>query len=346
MIEQLVIGCGLGEITITSVKSTEEIKCTKDEDTDIAKNSTEESELANGTETQKTNGTETEESDLVNGTETEKTDITIEISTDDTTEEIISPEETEKKLDVTLYFRQINQFIFNPTSHFITFYFFGITQPITASYQIIKELYLILSGGVMDNTLSKTICTLDQAVDSEGKQDQADFSCKISDLDETKTYVYFELYDSEFIVGIPDDEVLLNPVKTQEAIEVGTLTDYSLEENKNKLPIYFQTESNNEVVSEEGEFTIVGTVNQEITEEIKFTLQLLYPGNYITEYTIPKASAFSQSITAYVMNEQQIIRDGLEEIFTNTSIKSNEELKWVTERYLNSVGEKLVSSLE
>ncbi|MBR4634367.1 hypothetical protein IKO50_05510, partial [bacterium] len=339
MIEQLVIGCGLGEITITSVKSTEEIKCTKDEDTDIAKNSTEESELANGTETQKTNGTETEESDLVNGTETEKTDITIEISTDDTTEEIISPEETEKKLDVTLSSRQINQFIFNPTSHFITFYFFGITQPITASYQIIKELYLILSGGVMDNTLSKTICTLDQAVDSEGKQDQADFSCKISDLDETKTYVYFELYDSEFIVGIPDDEVLLNPVKTQEAIEAGNLTDYSLEENKNKLPTYFEVESINGAVPEEGEFTITGTVDQEITEENKFTLELTYSGNYKTECTIPKASAgkieiicvFSQSISAYVMIEQQIIRDGLEEIFTITSIKSNEELKWVTE---------------
>ena len=121
-----------------------------------------------------------------------------------------------------------------------------------------------------------------------------------------------------------------------------------------QLPIYFDTESINGVVSEEGEFTIVGTVNQEITEEIKFTLQLSYPGNYKTECTIPKASAgeieiicvFSQSISAYVMIEQQIIRDGLEEIFTITSIKSNEELKWVTERYLNSVGEKLVSSLE
>ena len=102
------------------------------------------------------------------------------LSTDDTTEEIISPEETEKKLDVTLSSRQINQFIFNPTSHFITFYFYGITtQPITASYQIIIELYLILSAGVMDNTLSNVECTLGQAVDSDGKKAQANFSCKI-----------------------------------------------------------------------------------------------------------------------------------------------------------------------
>ena len=143
----------------------------------------------------------------------------------------------------------------------------------------------------MDTTLSEATCTIDQLVDPDGKQTQADFSCKIPDLDETKTYEYFELYDSEDIAGIPDEEVLLNPVKTQEAIDAGTLTEYSLEENKNKLPIYFQTESINGVVSEEGEFTNVGTVVQEITEEIKFTLHLLYPGNYITECTIPNASA-------------------------------------------------------
>ena len=220
MIEQRVIGCGLGEITIASFKSPEEIKWTKDEVTDEVNG---ESDLANGTETEKsdlTNGTSNEESDLANGTETEKTDVTSEISTNDTSEEIISPEEAEKKMNASLSFRQINQFVFNPTSHFITFNFYGITtQPIIASYQFIIELYLILSGGVMDTILSEATCTLDQAVDPDGKQAQADFSCKIPDLDETKTYESFELYDSEDIVGIPDDEVLLNPVKTQEAIE-------------------------------------------------------------------------------------------------------------------------------
>ena len=70
----------------------------------------------------------------------------------------------------------------------------------TASYQIIIELYLILSGGVKDITLSEVTCTIVQAVDPDGKKAQADFSCKIPDLDENKTYESFELYDSEDIL--------------------------------------------------------------------------------------------------------------------------------------------------
>ena len=92
----------------------------------------------------------------------------------------------------------------------------------------------------MDNILSEATCTIGQAAEPEGKQTQANLSCKIPDLDETKTYKSFELYNSEFIVDISDDdEVLLNPVKNQEAIKNGALLDYSLEENKNKLTLYF-----------------------------------------------------------------------------------------------------------
>ena len=126
----------------------------------------------------------------------------------------------------------------------------------------------------MDNILSEATCTIGQAVEPDGKQTQANLSCKIPDLDETKTYKSFELYNSEFIVDISDDdEVLLNPVKNQEAIKNGALLDYSLEENKNKLTLYFTVESINGTASEKGEFTIVGTVTQEITEENKFIFE-------------------------------------------------------------------------
>ena len=61
--------------------------------------------------------------------------------------------------------------------------------------------------------------------------------------------------------------------KNQEAIKNGALLDYSLEENKNKLTLYFTVESINGTASEKGEFTIVGTVTQEITEENKFIFE-------------------------------------------------------------------------
>ena len=34
----------------------------------------------------------------------------------------------------------------------------------------------------MDTNLSEETCTIDQAVDQDGKQTQTDFSCKIPDL--------------------------------------------------------------------------------------------------------------------------------------------------------------------
>ena len=249
----------------------------------------------------------------------------------------ISPKEAGKKLNLGLSFRQINHFIFNRTSHFISFNFFGITtRSIKASYKIILQLYLILSGGNRDTTLSTATCTIGQAVDPNGGQAQADFDCEIEDLDKTKEYESFELYDSKDIAGIPEDKILINPVKTKKAIKNGKLLDYSLEENKNKLSIYFTVESINGTVSEKGEFIIVGTVNQEITEENKFNLKLAYPWKYMTKCIIPKAPAgkveivcqLHNSFSGHIMIAQQVIRKGSKELFTITSFKSFEELHW------------------
>ena len=95
--------------------------------------------------------------------------------------------------------------------------------------------------------------TIGQAVDQNGGQTQPDFNSEIEDFDKTKEYESFELYNSEDIAGIPEYEILINPVKTEEAIKNGTLFDYSLEENKNKLPIFFTVESINGTVSEKGD---------------------------------------------------------------------------------------------
>ena len=46
-----------------------------------------------------------------------------------------------------------------------------------------------------------------------------DFDCNITGLDETKEYKSFILNRTDDIVGIPKDETLLDPVKTEEAIK-------------------------------------------------------------------------------------------------------------------------------
>ena len=77
-------------------------------------------------------------------------------------------------------------------------------------------------------------------------------------------------------------------------------------------------------------------MNQEITEENKFTLELAYPLKYKTKCIIPKTPAgkveivcqLHNSFSGHIMIAQQVIRKGSKELFTITSFKSVEELHW------------------
>ena len=72
---------------------------------------------------------------------------------------------------------------------------------------------------------------------SEETQAQADFICEITGLDPNKNYKSLELNSSDFIVGIPNNKTLLDPVKTDEAIKDNKLPDHR--KNKFLLPIKF-----------------------------------------------------------------------------------------------------------
>ena len=110
---------------------------------------------------------------------------------------------------------------------------------------------------------------LDSNIEPEGdKQIQADFSCEMTS-DKTKIHESFE------IVGF--DKTLLNPVLTEELINTENMTNYTASET----PFTFEAESIN--VSEEGQFKILGTVNQDTEEDIEFTLELIYPAGYMTK---------------------------------------------------------------
>ena len=164
-------------------------------------------------------------------------------------------------------------YIKKPINHFITFNFFGIsTQKLYLGYYLLFNVYLILLDGTRDTKLSKAICSLDK--EEPTKQAQADFDYNITGLDNDKQYQSFEINDSEEIVGIPENKTLLDPVKTEQAINSSELLDYSLEVNKEKLPIYFKTESIEGNYDDKGKFKILGTVEEEIPSEMDFTMEL------------------------------------------------------------------------
>ena len=250
------------------------------------------------------------------------------------------PVEIEKKLNLNLSFRQVNGFYFNPTDHFITFYFFGITtEKISKGYEFYFELYLILEDGTKDTELTTALCSLDKDADPANKRAQADFSCRISNLKENQIYLSFEIYGSEAIAGIPGDKTLLDPIKTAQAIKDGKLLDYSLDENKEKLPIFFKTESIVGNYTEEGQFKIIGSVDEKVEADMEFTIELLYPENHMATCKLLKSEPGQVEIICtlenvfygeYIMIEQQILRCELLEI-TVTSLKSNEKLDWIND---------------
>ena len=249
-------------------------------------------------------------------------------------------EDVENKMNANITFRQVSGFNFDKLNYFITFYFFGLThQYLEKGYYFFIDLYLIFENGEKDTSVSQANCTLNETVDPDNEEVQADFICKIEELDKDKQYGSLEIIGSDAISGIPEDKTLLNPALTDELIEAGNITDYSDPENKEKTPISFEAESINSTVSEEGEFKILGTVNQNITEDIEFNLELTYPANYMTKCVLPKALVGKVEITCvleeplndFIEIEHQVIRDGYNELFTIFSIKSTEKLKWKIE---------------
>ena len=72
------------------------------------------------------------------------------------------------------------------------------------------------------------------------------------------------------------------------------MTNYTVPENQ-KFPFIFETESIN--VSEEGQFKILGTVNQDTEEDIEFTLELTYSAGYMTKCTLLKVLVDQVEIT-------------------------------------------------
>jgi hypothetical protein len=69
------------------------------------------------------------------------------------------------------------------------------------------------------------------------------------------------------------------------------MTNYTASETS----FTFEAESIN--VSEEGQFKILGTVNQDTEEDIEFTLELIYPAGYMTKCTLHKVLVDQVEVT-------------------------------------------------
>ena len=324
--------------TVIDTNTTSDTNTTETNSTDnetVSDTNTTETNSTDNETVSDTNTTETNSSDLISNETENITDSGDDLNTTNkTSDEDLDLKEAEKKMNISLSFRQISGFNYTSNKSEISFNFYGLTtEKLVEGYEILLRLFLILGDGTMDTNPTEAKCILNESITLEGEQTQADFECNITGLNETQEYKSFKLYDSKDIAGIPEDEILLDPVKTEEAIKDGILLDYSLEENKNKFPIYFNTETIlpiNGTYSPEGlNINIEGNIKQEIENETKINITLTYPKNYTAECTIPKTPVgkayiyclLKSNISSFVIIEQQILRDGLNEFLTIASGK-------------------------
>jgi hypothetical protein len=192
---------------------------------------------------------------------------------------------------------------------------------------------LIKITGETEEDSTEIKCSLESDIStSEGQSSQGDFKCTLSGLKED--YYSLRLNSSESIAGIPEDEILLNPVLTAEAIENGDLLDYSLNENKgqNKIPSTFTSEAVKEQnCKTDGKLTIDGKLSKEVKNELSFNIPLTYPEGITLSCSLTSLKAGASSISCQVDRaiksdqiafEQLTIKDGSEEVLTIGSIVS------------------------
>ena len=239
-----------------------------------------------------------------------------------------------EKLNLTLLFRQLNYFKYNINTSQITFDLYALTlKQLNKGYKIKLFLYLIFDDEIIDSSLSEATCTLHESVKPINTLTQADFDCVINGLDKETKYKSIELNSSDYLIAIPQEKILLDPVKTNESIENGDLIDYSISKNSNKnQPLFIPELIDGTSCSESGKYKILGFLNNEIKTKIEFILKAKYPANYISKCIIDKSKAGKTEINCEIGNQlsgqplifdTQIIRKGLNELLTFVNIKSD-----------------------
>ena len=205
--------------------------------------------------------------------------------------------EAETKSELSITFRQVSHLVDNQKNGF-SFFFAGlIKKSLKKGESFIMKLLLLLNG-IKTEKQAKCILNDDVTVES-GEQTQGNFNCEVTL--ENEEYKNLNLSDPNSIIVSPDNEAIsgcseLNkeessPKATDDAIEnsknenseLAKVIDFSLQENKNKIPPVFEI---NDIIElnkckSKGKFKLKGKVSSDIDEEISFELPLSYPKSNI-----------------------------------------------------------------
>ena len=249
-----------------------------------------------------------------------------------------SEESTITFIEKYILFRQLNKFNYDEANRKINFNFYGLTSKNMKKDDIIKMKVNLIENKITSEELIEAVCYLSEDVVIENEIKQANFNCNIENLKDDLEYYSFSLKSSDYILGIPDNYILLNPLFTEAAISKGYLPDYSDKNTANKIKSIFNSNSiDSSDCSTFGKFKINGTFKSELESDLNFILSFNRHESATATCSLKKGKKDSNQVIECLVdseiNDKIIIEHGVVfdeqnlEIIVIGGIESNEKIK-------------------
>ena len=317
-------------------KSEKEIKPEEEKKTESEKESQKDSEKENEiedkSEKEKENVKETYNEDKsLDTTINIPTNIQIKTDKQDSEETDETKEEDKKESNITLSFRQINNFKQNILSKIeFDLYTLTIKENLSKGFEIPVFVNLIHIEGQRDEENTEAKCILENDIIENKVSTSVHFHCSIDNLN--ARYYSFRYNYSDYIFGVPDDEKALDPILTKKGIENNEFQNIT---EKIELPPTFIIDLiNQEKCNEKGIMTFIGNISRTMLESIQFNLPLLYPEGAslfcnLTENGLRgemECKTDREIKNKIISFEQRLIKEGIEEVLLISSFSAKEQV--------------------
>ena len=235
---------------------------------------------------------------------------------------LISKEEAQKLASISLSYEKINNFNYDNNNK-ITFDLSTLTTvgEINIGDEIKVYVNLIYSSGMIEAKSTESICVVQNIQEQSGSA-RAKFLCTIENL-ESKDYYSLRYNNSESICGVPNDEILLDPVLTNK---------YKSNIETKILPTFESKSIDHSFCPTKGVLTITGKITEKLDNAKKINIPLTYPeGITLTcefndDQDKIECKADREINNKTIIIEQTVIKNGNEDYFNLKSIITEEKI--------------------
>ena len=232
------------------------------------------------------------------------------------------------EFDLSISFQQLSNFVKNSSK--ITFLFFGsVTSSLPKGYPIDMDVYLIRNG-FQDQNPTKANCTLSNDIIGGNGPVSGQFNCSIENINvnDIDSFVFDK---SDYIAGVPNDKIFLNPVLSDIYIFLKLIVDFfSVFSNPVKRPS-FRISDIDHTNCGDGKFTLKGNMSDNFTKNVTFELPMSKPENATASCSINETAGNVQ-INIECQTNSKIVNSKIQ-IAQNSIFDENKNELFLIEKF-------------